>query len=171
MLVCVGSTNGVKVEAVREALMEVLPNAEVKTLSVDSEVSPQPWCHETYSGARNRALKSLQEGCDIGVGIEGGVCVERNRVLAFAVIYAVGRDGTENFSTSPWFVLPPSLASKLFEGKELGEATDLVYGRVGSKYHKGAVGILSKVIDRRRLYKDAVILALYPFYNREIGER
>lgn len=167
MLVCVGSTNPVKLEAVREAVKEIGKGWEVRAVKADSNVSEQPWCNETLAGARNRALGALsQEGCDIGVGIEGGVCWERGRVIAYAVIYAMSRE-RENFSYSPAFTLSNELAKLVVRGKELGEATDMVYGKTNTKHGEGAVGMLTGIVDRKRLYKDAVILALYPFY---IGE-
>ncbi|MCH1772256.1 MULTISPECIES: DUF84 family protein [Metallosphaera] len=164
MLVCVGSTNPVKLEAVRDAIKEIGKEWEVKGVQVSSNVSEQPWCNETLVGARNRAINALiQDGCDVGVGIEGGVCWERERIVAFAAIYVVNRE-KENFSYSPAFTLSNELAKLVIRGKELGEATDIVYGKTNTKHGEGAVGMLTRIVDRKRLYKDAVILALYPFY-------
>ncbi|MEA2092675.1 MAG: DUF84 family protein, partial [Patescibacteria group bacterium] len=50
------------------------------------------------------------------------------------------------------------------EGKELGEADDIVFQRNNSKQENGAVGILTgDVVDRTKCYTEAVILALIPF--------
>lgn len=52
------------------------------------------------------------------------------------------------------------------EGKELGEADDIVFQRNNSKQENGAVGILTgDVVDRTKCYTEAVILALIPFKN------
>lgn len=80
------------------------------------------------------------------------------------MIFAADRD-KENFSFSPSFTLPNEIGNLLIKGKELGEATDLIYGKVNSKHKEGAVGVLTNIVDRKRLYRDAIILALYPFYN------
>ncbi|AWS00525.1 DUF84 family protein [Metallosphaera hakonensis] len=165
MLVCVASTNPVKLEATREALIEIGKGWEVKGVEGESGVSAQPWCDETFSGAKARAYKALQnEECEIGLGIEGGVCWEKGKLIAYAVIFAADRD-KENFSFSPSFTLPNEIGNLLIKGKELGEATDLIYGKVNSKHKEGAVGVLTNIVDRKRLYRDAIILALYPFYN------
>ena len=67
------------------------------------------------------------------------------------------------------FFLPPAVADLIRQGKELGEADDIVFGRFNSKQENGAVGILTgDVIDRRRLYEEAVILALIPFKNEAL---
>ncbi|AAY79469.1 DUF84 family protein [Sulfolobus acidocaldarius] len=166
MLVSIGSKNKVKIEAVREAIMRIGLNAEVISVEVSPEVPLQPFGHQTFIGARNRAFKSLKEtDSDIGIGIEGGVFSYENRLMAFAVVYAVDRNGLENFSFSTSFTLPTSITSLIFQGKELGEATDIVFSAKGSKENEGAIGYLTKVINRKELYVQPVIAALYPFYN------
>ncbi len=169
MLVSVGSKNRTKVDAVKEALNIIGLKANVISVDVDSGVSSQPYCKETLFGARNRAIRALiSSNADLGIGIEGGICFEFNKVLAFAVVYVVDKDGNENFSKSAAFILPPKVVRYLRQGIELGYAIDKVYSKSGSKYSEGAVGILTKYVDRKRLYVDPVILALYPFYNKNI---
>ncbi|BDC18320.1 inosine/xanthosine triphosphatase [Acidianus sp. HS-5] len=169
MLVSVGSKNRTKVEAVKEALNIIGLKADVASVEVDSGVSIQPYCKETLFGARNRSIRALiSTNADLGIGIEGGICFEFNKVLAFAVVYVVDKEGNENFSKSASFILPPNVVKYLNQGIELGHAVDKVYSRSGSKYSEGAVGILTKYIDRKRLYVDPVILALYPFYNKNV---
>lgn len=166
MFVVIGSTNKAKVEAVKEALKIIGLNAEIKSVKVDSGVSPQPFCHETYVGARNRAYNALKlTNADIAIGIEGGICKYELKYFAFAVVFAVSKQGKENFSFSMAFSLPPSLVKHILEGKELGEATDIVFSTRGSKQYEGAIGYLTKVISRKDLYVQPVIAALYPFYN------
>ena len=73
--IAVGSTNPVKVGAVR-AVMERLGGAgDVSGVSVPSGVPDQPWGDEqTIRGAlaRARAAREVSDA-DLGVGIEGGV--------------------------------------------------------------------------------------------------
>ena len=167
MIIAVGSTNKVKLEAVKEAIRIIGINAEVIGLNVDSGVPPQPFCHETFIGAKNRAYNALRiTKADLGIGIEGGICTYENRYLAFAAVYAVNKEGIENFSFSMAFSLPASMVKYILDGKELGEATDLVFSTKGSKQKEGAIGYLTKVITRKDLYVQPVIAALYPFYNR-----
>ncbi|BFH72523.1 inosine/xanthosine triphosphatase [Sulfurisphaera javensis] len=167
MFVAVGSTNRAKVEAVKEALKIIGIKAEVISVNVDSNVSSQPFCHETFVGAKNRAYNALKlANADIGIGIEGGICIYEQRYMAFAVVYAANKEGKENFSFSMAFSLPSIMVKHILEGKELGEATDLIFSTKGSKQHEGAIGYLTKVITRKDLYVQPVIAALYPFYNK-----
>ena len=100
------------------------------------------------------------------VGIEGGVeeTVD-GEMIAFAWVVVrdhqrVGRGRTGTF------YLPPAVTDLIRQGKELGEADDIVFGRNNSKQENGAVGLLTgDVIDRAQLYEHAVILALVPFKN------
>jgi non-canonical (house-cleaning) NTP pyrophosphatase len=57
------------------------------------------------------------------------------------------------------------------QGKELGEANDIVFERSNSKQNDGAIGLLTgNVIDRTKLYEHGVIMALVAFKNPEIYE-
>ena len=75
--------------------------------------------------------------------------------------FGKGRTGT--------FFLPPQIAELIKQGKELGEADDIVFGRTNSKQENGAVGILTEnVVDRTKYYTEAVVLALIPFKNKKL---
>jgi non-canonical (house-cleaning) NTP pyrophosphatase len=82
-------------------------------------------------------------------------------VLSPAGMAGKGRTGT--------FFLPPAVAALIQQGKELGEADDIVFAQSNSKQKNGAIGILTgDVIDRAALYEPAVIMALLPFKNPEL---
>ncbi|MFW6097594.1 MAG: DUF84 family protein, partial [Chloroflexota bacterium] len=74
MLVAVGSTNPAKLEAVREAVVQVWSQAEVRGVAVASGVSEMPMSdEECLTGARNRAQAArMALEADVGVGLEGG---------------------------------------------------------------------------------------------------
>jgi non-canonical (house-cleaning) NTP pyrophosphatase len=81
-LVAVGSTNPVKIPAVRAVISRVAPGAKVEGRPVASTVWDQPWGdEETARGARARAIAAHQAfGADLGIGMEGGL-VEDERGL------------------------------------------------------------------------------------------
>ncbi len=75
MIINVGSTNPVKVDAVREVLSEYdeFVDAKVNAIKVSSEVREQPRSlEEMILGATNRA-KNAFSNCQYSVGIESGV--------------------------------------------------------------------------------------------------
>lgn len=188
MRVVVGSTNPVKLEAVRRALARVLPEAEheVEAVRAASGVSDQPRGEaETRRGALGRVASAARRrpAADAWVGIEGGVAEEPP--------FAIGRDGGGpedappdlhafarvavrvgdrlGESASGRFRLPGPVADLVREGVELGEADDRVFGREGSKREEGAVGLLTGgAVTRTELYTQAVCLALCRFVHPEL---
>jgi inosine/xanthosine triphosphatase len=169
MIIAVGSKNPVKINAVREALEILNLKYDIIAVEVDSGVGPQPFCDETYVGARNRAINAMRNtNADISIGIEGGICYVYNRFIANAVVYVITKEGIENFAISASFTLPKSIVSLVLQGKELGEASDIVFNVDNSKMREGAIGLLTRVIDRKKLYVQPIIMALYPVYNKVI---
>lgn len=170
MKIVVASKNPVKVRAACQAFERVLspPELEVRTVSVPSGVSRQPFSdHETLRGATQRAQNAAREvpDADFWVGIEGGIAEEEGELAAFAWVYVLGQNQIGK-SRSGAFFLPPEVAELVRQGKELGEADDIVFGKENSKQESGAIGLLTgDVVDRQALYEQAVVLALVPFKN------
>jgi len=167
MQVVVASQNPVKLEAVRQAVERMFPDAQVTVsgCSVESGVSDQPRSdEETLTGARNRARAAAQAHpqADLWVGIEGGVEDRPEGMASFAWVVVQHAHGISP-ARSGTFFLPPPVADLVRQGCELGEADDRVFGLHNSKQQMGAVGLLTHgVIDRTALYRHAVILALIP---------
>ncbi len=87
-------------------------------------------------------------------------------VFVWIVIYSPKNVGK---SKSAIFFLPKKITDLIAQGKELGEADDIVFGKANSKQKNGAVGLLTNnIIDRKKLYEDAIILALIPFNNEHL---
>lgn len=165
--VSVGSTNPVKIAAVRAVLARVAPHAVVTGVAVASGVPDQPWGDvETIAGARARARRALETtGTALAVGLEGGVVEEpdgRVRTCAWAVV--VGRDGREGMGGSLAMPLPERVAVRLRAGEELGLAMDAEARVSGTRTGRGAVGILTAgLIDRQAAYEPLVTYALAPW--------
>jgi len=137
-------------------------------IKLNHSISPQPMSDkETLNGAeeRSRLCQELVEDADFWVGIEGGVENDGDQLMAFAWIVIRSKERISKARTGS-FYLPPGVAQLVREGKELGEADDIVFNRQNSKQENGAVGLLTHdVIDRKKYYEHAVILALIPFLN------
>ena len=172
--VAVGSTNPVKIGAVRAVLLRVRPEIVVVGLQVASDVPDQPWGdEETIRGARTRAERAMAEaGSDLGVGLEGGLVELRDgslRTCAWAVVVAT--DGSVSVGGSLAMPLPPAVAAAVRDGLELGHAMDRVTGGSETKHGAGAVGILTAgLIDRQRAYEALVTYALAPWLSAEWWE-
>jgi inosine/xanthosine triphosphatase len=171
--VAVGSTNPVKVAAVRAVIERVAPNARIEARSVPSTVRDQPFGDdETIRGALARARGAREAaGADLGIGIEGGVVElgsESLRTCAWAVVVdAAGRRGVGGSLAMP---LPQAVAKLIRDsGLELGVAMDRITGEHDTKHRQGAVGILTAgLVDRQAAYEVLVTYALAPFLTPEL---
>jgi len=166
--IVIASHNPVKIQAALNGFRRMFPQEEFTSFSVEVEsgVSRQPMSDaEMRQGALNRAQNAHRTvpDADFWTGIEGGTEPLNGELAAFAWVVVLSSTLTGE-SRSGTFILPPAVAELVRQGKELGEADDIVFGRYNSKQQNGAIGILTgDVLDRASLYEHAVVLALVPF--------
>ncbi|MCI0515137.1 inosine/xanthosine triphosphatase [candidate division KSB1 bacterium] len=164
------STNPVKKKATLSAFRAMFPEVEfeIETCKVPSGVADQPKTSaETLAGARNRVqnARKVKPLADFWVGIEGGVDELEDELAAFAWIVVESAEMTGRSRTGTFF-LPRKITELIHQGKELGEADDIVFNQQNSKQKNGAIGLLTRnVVTRFILYRHAIILALVPFRN------
>jgi len=172
--ILLASHNPVKAQATLMGFQRMFPGEDfqLRMIAVDSGVGNQPLSSvETLSGACNRAREArlVQPEADFWVGIEGGVETLGAELSAFAWVVVLAKNGQEGKGRTGTFFLPPAVSELIHQGKELGEADDIVFVQTNSKQKNGAIGILTgDVIDRVALYEPAVIMALVPFKNPEL---
>ena len=171
MQVVVASKNPVKIEATRAAFAALMPavSAQMIAVSVDSGVADQPTSDvETLRGASNRAANARQRNpdADFWVGLEGGIEVIENQLLAFAWMTILGANGKSSSARSPTLPLPQAVRKLVDDGLELGDANDKVFATANSKQGGGAFGLLTDgLYTREGIYTQTLILALLPFSN------
>lgn len=168
--IAVGSTNPVKIAAVRAVATHAFPMAKVVGLSVGSGVSAQPWGDaETRRGALNRARAALvATDADLGVGLEGGMLETELGLMTCAWCVIVGPDRRMGVGGGVHMLVPPPVAQALRDGGELGSAMDQLTGQHNTKQSLGAVGILTNGLSNRQLaYEQLVAMALAPFVQAE----
>jgi inosine/xanthosine triphosphatase len=168
--IAVGSTNPVKVAAVRSVMQRLELGLTVEGVAVASGVPDQPvGDYETIVGATTRAIAAREAlDADLGVGIEGGVVDsdEGMRTNAWAVVAT--RDGATHVGGSLSMPLPDSVAELVRQGVELGHAIDQVAGTDNIKHGAGAVGILTDgLVTRQQAYEVLIAYALAPVLHPE----
>ncbi len=171
MRVAVGSTNPVKINAVRNAFSEFFGDVKVVPKKVDSGVSEQPRNYEVLSGAINRARKAYSPDMDFSVGIEAGLFEFPHTLTGyldfqFCVIY----DGRNlSVGAGPGFEYPPRVIREVEMGKEVGAVMERVTGvdDIGEK--QGSIGFLTgNRLKREDITEIAVMMALIPLINEEL---
>ena len=171
--VIIASKNPVKINAAKIGFEKMFPNDnfEFASVSVPSDVSDQPISsQETMLGASNRAdnARNAAADADYWVGIEGGI--ERSKrpngeMCTFSWVVIRSNDIIGKAKTGTFF-LPPKIVELISNGKELGEAGNIVFEQTNLKQKGGAVGLLTEnAVDRTKFYSEAVVLALIPFKN------
>ncbi len=171
--IIVASTNPVKLKAAEIGFKRMFnEESQINGISVESGVSNQPLSEEeTLKGAINRAKNARKENpnADYWVGLEGGVEEKEGEFHVFAWIVSLNKENKIGKGKTGTFILPSKVAELIRQGKELGEADDIVFGRTNSKQDNGTIGILTgDVFTRAGFYSDAVIMSLIPFKNPEL---
>jgi inosine/xanthosine triphosphatase len=166
MLIAVGSTNPVKVNATRDAFGRLWEDADVRGVAVDTGVSAMPMSDaECVAGARNRAIAARERlDADFGVGLEGGVNLEPVGLMLLGWVVVRHRDGREGVACTAKIPLPAAIAARITAGEELGPLMDAITGRDNIRQKGGASGVLSNGLVRRQdKFSMAVAYALSPF--------
>lgn len=173
MKVAVGSTNPVKITAVRLAFEQVFPDEpwDVSGVNVRSNVRDQPLSDkESIKGAKTRAKHALRaQKADFGVGLEGGL--HRIGKLWFdkGWIAVIGKDGKTGIAATVHAQTPPKMIEMVLAGKELGHVDDILFHKKNSKHAEGHFGLMTKGhITRTDAYADAVVMALASFLHPDL---
>ncbi|MEP0354267.1 MAG: inosine/xanthosine triphosphatase [Paraglaciecola sp.] len=167
--IAIGSTNPIKVNAVKMATSEVWPNQTIDCFGIkaESNVADQPMTSdETLKGAVNR-VKYCQKHCtaDFYVAIEGGVDNFEYGPATFAYVVIANHERS-SVGRSSNLPLPPIVYKALLNGDELGPVMDNLFKTDNVKQKEGAIGLLTKnLATRESVYSLATTLALAPFIN------
>lgn len=160
--VAVGSTNRVKVEAVREIMESVYGSVRVYAVDVPSGVPEQPFGEETHRGAVNRAKGAIGDR-DLSVGIEAGVFEMYGELIDIQHCAVLDRDGRITVGMGSGFAYPKKVAELVRGGMTVGQAMDSLCDKDSIGHSEGAIGYLSKGrLDRKDLTKQSVLAAMIP---------
>lgn len=170
MRVAIGSTNPVKISAVKTAFKKIWLKKRFKFVSVEvsSGVSKQPMSDlESIRGAKNRAKLAMRKlNADFGVGLEGGVQKIGTNWFDNGWIVIINKKGVEGIGCSIKMLTPPKMMRLIKTGLELGDADDILFKSKNSKQKEGHFGHMTKnIITRTSGYEQAVISALVRFIN------
>ncbi|PGM55681.1 DUF84 family protein [Bacillus sp. AFS053548] len=167
MKITIGSLNPTKVGAVQKVFNEF----KVEGLKVPSNVSNQPMTdHETMEGAINRALNAKNEGkSDIGIGLEGGVIIEGDRLFLCnwgALVY----ENEVILASGAKILLPSEFIHELRNGTELSVLMERYTNEKDIRSKEGAVGVFTNGrITRTEIFEHIceLLFGQYEFKKRK----
>lgn len=174
MIIAVGSTNIVKIGAVKSAFQKIFSSEkEIRSIGmlVNSGVRRQPFGDsECIGGARNRACAALQlqPDAEFAVGLESGICSADDVWFDRGWVVVKKRGGEESIGSTASLIIPNGIVRELQANADdgLGSLLDRRLGRKDIKRAEGYTGVAThKNLTRLSLYIDAVILACAPFTN------
>ncbi len=158
----VGSTNPVKLEAVRSVLSRFYHMVEVEAVEVDSGVGKQPFGDEVLEGAKNRSRAALGHN-DLGIGIEAGVHPEDDGLYDVQHCAMVDQMGWLTHGHGSGFRYPEIIAQEVRAGRSVGEACDAIFKLERNGHKGGAIGLLTNgVLRRKELTEQSVLAAMVP---------
>jgi len=172
--VAVGSTNKVKVDAVRSIFTQAFGLVEVISVEPDHNIAKQPREKQTIEGAIQRARSALgKSGADFGVGIEAGLfynsVLQKHLDIQYCAI--IDSSGKMTIGHGPGFEYPPEVVKAVLDGGSVGDTMSQItqIDKIGHKM--GSIGYLSDgLIDRTSLTEIAVLMALIPRIRKELYE-
>ncbi|PEL12436.1 DUF84 family protein [Bacillus sp. AFS017336] len=169
MKITIGSLNPTKVGAVQI----VFKDFSVSGINVPSNVSNQPLTDlETMNGAVNRAHNArLAGGSEIGIGLEGGVIIENDKLFLCnwgALVY----ENDVVLASGAKIILPSEFISELQNGTELAVLMEHYTNEKDIRSKEGAVGIFTNGrITRTQIFEHICELLLGQYEFKKLKEK
>jgi len=173
--VAVGSTNKVKIDAVRNIFTQAFGLVEVVSVEPEQGAGKQPREKQTIDGAIQRAKNALAKiGADFGVGIEAGLfynsVLQKHLDIQYCAI--VDSSGKMTVGHGPGFEYPPEVIRAVLDGGSVGDTMSQMTQIEMIGHKQGSIGYLSDgLIDRTSLTEIAILMALIPRIRKELYEQ
>lgn len=170
--VAVGSTNKVKVDAVRNIFTQAFGLVEIVSVEPEHGIERQPMEQRVVEGAIKRAKNALEKThADIGVGIEAGLFLNKmlGKHLDIQYCAIIDTSGRCTVGHGPGFEYPPEVVKAVLAGGTVGDTMSKLTGIEDIGHKSGSIGYLSDgMIDRTALTEISVLMALVPRIRREL---
>lgn len=168
--VIIGSSSQLRLKAVREGFLSLLPGEQLTFTSVKvaTGISNLPMSNEEiYTGATNRMRNArfAHPDGDYFVGVEVGV----DAGFTFSWICIENRYGERSKARSASFYMPFNAIEKINQGAELGDLIDDIFYQHNTLYSSGIASLKSGIkMSRLNMYREAVQLAVFPLLNKNL---
>lgn len=174
MKILMATKNPGKIQGAKEAFEKYFNNVEIEGISVESNVSNQPFNEEIFEGAKNR-VKNLKEyakenniQADFYIASEAGIqnLLSEEWIDINAVVIE-DKNGFQSVGMSQGFQIPNKYIKDIKE-TELGQVMDKIFSKNELGKGKGGISLLTHGDTTRvDLTRNAFIMALTPHINGE----
>lgn len=178
MRVAVGTSNPVKVAAVRDVMDRIYEDVSIVSVDVESGVPAQPvGLDQTVNGAIIRANKALKKtNADLGVGIEAGLFEMPMTITGFfdyQICAVIDREFWITLGSGSGFEYPPAIIEAVVKSNvEIGQAMENLTGIKDIGKKQGAVGYLTQgMLHRKELTQQSILMSMIPRINKELYGR
>lgn len=174
MKILIGTKNPGKIEGAKQAFEKYFKDVEIEGISVESEVSNQPFDEEIFIGAKNR-INNLKEYAkqnniepDFYLASEAGITNLLGDWIDINAAVIEDKNGIQSVGTSQGFEIPEKYINEI-KATELGIVMDKIFEGNNLSKGKGGISILTKdIITRIDLTRNAFVMALIKHINGEI---
>lgn len=168
--IAIGSTNSVKIQAVKNALNN--ETIRVIPCSALSRVRPQPLSdEETLQGAINRSKDCLEKTeSALAIGLEAGVVFLNEQIYLCHWGAIVDRHQNTYFTNGPLILLPKEYSKALLDGQNLEDIMHHSTGVENLGAKEGAIGVFTqKRLNREQVLTQMVkvLIGQYYYYQFE----
>lgn len=174
MKILMATKNPGKIQGAKEAFEKYFNDVEIEGISVESNVSNQPFNEEIFEGAKNR-VKNLKEyakenniQADFYIASEAGIqnLLSEEWIDINAVVIE-DKNGFQSVGMSQGFQIPNKYIKDIKE-TELGQVMDKIFSKNELNKGKGGISFLTHGDTTRvDLTRNAFIMALTPHINGE----
>lgn len=174
MKILMATKNPGKIQGAKEAFEKYFNDVEIEGISVESNVSNQPFNEEIFEGAKNR-VKNLKEyakenniQADFYIASEAGIqnLLSEEWIDINAVVIE-DKNGFQSVGMSQGFQIPNKYIKDIKE-TELGQVMDKIFSKNELGKGKGGISFLTHGDTTRvDLTRNAFIMALTPHINGE----
>lgn len=166
IVIKVGTTNPVKVKAIKEAFEHYFEDVQVRTYKIASYVPEQPIAREVMMGAENRLqnLKRTEEEYDFLVSCEAGIIEQEDHWFNVQLVVIEDKNGKRSTGLSPSFEIPKKYVIEVVQTKAtIANILDRLFDG------EGGIRVLSRgQFTREKMIHDGTVMALSGLINGDI---
>ncbi len=169
MKILIGTNNKGKIQGAKEAFAEFFDDVEIEGINVESNVPDEPIDLDIYNGAKNRVENIIKLGykADFYIAIESGITNLLGKYVIINSAVVKDANGNESWGFSPAFPVPDKYVDDI-KTRDLGRVMDEIFNKNDLRSTIGGISYLTHgKIDRIQLTKEAFIMALTQFINKD----